>query len=184
VPRRLDWLILVFFLVNLLFITYQVDLEQLVIADPYHFTYPLWPPGPVVDAVHWWGSSFDPLVMARPTWWKMTIWIDVLLFGPFYAVAVYVFLTRRGWPRVIPICWAAAMLTVVTVIMGEEVAGPHRTPHLAVVALANAAWVAVPLLVLLRTALYQVHADGPLRTRSRRRERMIDSASDTIDDTT
>jgi hypothetical protein len=48
------------------------------------------------------------------------------------------------------------MQTVLTVIMGEEVAGPHRTPQLPVVALANAAWVAVPLLVLLRTALWRV----------------------------
>ena len=41
--RPLDIAILVFFLVNLLFITYVVDLEQLVIANPAHFTYPIWP---------------------------------------------------------------------------------------------------------------------------------------------
>ena len=39
-----DIAILAFFLINILFITYIVDLEQLVIADPAHFTYPLWPP--------------------------------------------------------------------------------------------------------------------------------------------
>ena len=157
--RRVDWLITLFFLVNLLFITYQVDLEQLVIADPYHFTYPLWPPRPVVDAVHWWGSNFDPLLMARPVWWRMTIWIDVLFFGPFYAAAIHRFLTRRTWPRVPAICWAAAMLAVVAVIMGEEVAGPHRSPRLPFVALANAAWVAVPLLVLWRASARQKYND-------------------------
>ena len=36
-----DIAILAFFLINILFITYIVDLEQLVIADPAHFTYPL-----------------------------------------------------------------------------------------------------------------------------------------------
>ena len=45
--------------------------EQLVIADPYDFEYPSWPPRFMVDAVHWWGRTFDPLLMARPTWWKV-----------------------------------------------------------------------------------------------------------------
>jgi hypothetical protein len=42
------------------------------------------------------------------------------------------------------------MLTNVTIILGEEAAGPHRTPHLSVVLLANAAWVLVPLYILYR----------------------------------
>jgi hypothetical protein len=47
-----DIAILAFFLVNILFITYIVDLEQLVIADPAHFTYPIWPPPIAVDTIH------------------------------------------------------------------------------------------------------------------------------------
>ena len=39
--------------------------EPLVIADPNHFTYPLWPPAAMVDLVHWWGRTFDPALMAR-----------------------------------------------------------------------------------------------------------------------
>ena len=69
-----------------------VDLEQLVISNASHFTYPLWPPPFAVDLVHWWGRSFDPLVIARPVWWKVTIWIDALFFGPFYLMAIYAFL--------------------------------------------------------------------------------------------
>jgi len=49
--RRGDLLIVAFFLLNLLVITYVVDLEQLVIPDPAHFTYPLWPPRFAVDAL-------------------------------------------------------------------------------------------------------------------------------------
>ena len=64
--RRGDIAILAFFLVNILFITYVVDVEQLIIPNPAHFTYPIWPPKPAVDAVHWWGQTFDPVLMARP----------------------------------------------------------------------------------------------------------------------
>jgi hypothetical protein len=141
-----------FFAVNLLFITYMVDLEQLVIPDPAHFTYPAWPPRFMVDLVHWWGRTYDPLVLARPVWWKMTIWIDALAFGPFYAVAIYAFFRGRAWIRLPAIMWASCMLTEVTVIMGEETFGPHRSPQLGVVWLANAGWILFPLLVLLRMA--------------------------------
>jgi hypothetical protein len=39
-PRRrpADWILLAFFAVNLFFVTYLVDIEQLTIANPYHFS--------------------------------------------------------------------------------------------------------------------------------------------------
>ncbi|HSN32504.1 MAG TPA: hypothetical protein VLU41_07450, partial [Ideonella sp.] len=66
--RRYDLAFIVFFAINLGFITYIVDLEQLVVADPAHFTYPVWPPHALVDLVHWWGRNFDPPLMAREPW--------------------------------------------------------------------------------------------------------------------
>lgn len=76
--RRLDVIIVAFFLINLLFVSYFIDTEQLVIANPAHFTYPIWPPRPVIDAIHWWGYNFDPLLIARPVFFKVTIWPPLL----------------------------------------------------------------------------------------------------------
>jgi hypothetical protein len=59
-----DIAILVFFVINILFITYIVDIEQLIIPDPSHFTYPLWTPPAAVDLIHWWGRTFDPVLRA------------------------------------------------------------------------------------------------------------------------
>jgi hypothetical protein len=50
--RPIDIATVIFFIINLLFITYIVDLEQLVIADPNHFNYQVWPPSKLVDLVH------------------------------------------------------------------------------------------------------------------------------------
>jgi hypothetical protein len=150
--RRLDLFFLGFFTLNLVVITYMVDLEQLVIADPARFTYPLWPPAFMIDATHWWGRTYDPLLLARPMWWKMTIWIDALFFGPFYAAAIYAFTKGREWIRVPAIVYASVMLTNVTIILGEEAFGPHRTPALGMVLLANAGWIIFPLLLLWRMA--------------------------------
>ncbi len=87
--RRVDIIIVAFFLVNLLFVSYFIDTEQLVIA----------PPGPVIDAVHWWGNNFDPLLIARPVFFKVTIWLDNLLYGPFYLIAICAYIKDDWTPE-------------------------------------------------------------------------------------
>jgi hypothetical protein len=148
--RPIDIALIVFFGINLFFITYIVDLEQLVISHVDHFHYPIWPPAPMIDLVHWYGHQFDPVLIARPAWWRATIWIDALFFGPFYALAIYAYWKGKNWIRFGSIIWASVMLTNVTIILFEEVLGEHATPQLGRVLLANAAWIIFPLIVLWR----------------------------------
>ena len=148
--RKVDWFFVGFFLINLFFITYIVDIEQIIIADPNHFQHPAWPPESMVRLVHWYGNSFDPLLMARPQWWKMTIWVDSLLYGPFYAFAIYAFIKGRNWIRIPAIFYSGMMFLGVTVILGEELAGPYATPHLPLVLGLNLPWLLVPFLLTAR----------------------------------
>jgi hypothetical protein len=148
--RPFDLSLIIFFLVNLVFVTYMIDLEQLVIANPDDFQYPFWPPAWMVDLVHWYGRNFDPVLIARPAWWRATIWIDSLFFGPFYVIAIYALWTGKPWIRFGSVVWASVMLTNVTIILFEEVNGEHATPELFRVFFANAAWVIFPILVLIR----------------------------------
>jgi len=150
--RPLDILFIAFFIINLGFITYIVDLEQLVIADPASFTPPAWPPTKLVALVHWWGHTFDPVLMARPAWWRATIWIDVLLFGPYYAVGLYAFIRGRDWIRIPSFLWSATMMTNVTIILFEEMIGSHRTPRPGMVLFANAPWLLLPVVMIARMA--------------------------------
>jgi hypothetical protein len=46
--------------------------------------------------------------------------------------------------------WAAVMLTTVTIILGEEIAGPFATDHLPLVLATNAGWLIVPIWVIVR----------------------------------
>lgn len=55
--RKLDWVIVFFFLFNLFFITYNVDIEQLIIPDPYQFQQPAWPRAPMVRLIHSYGET-------------------------------------------------------------------------------------------------------------------------------
>ncbi|MFO0754932.1 MAG: emopamil-binding family protein [Byssovorax sp.] len=148
--RKHDIVLLAFFVINLTFITYIVDVEQLTVADPRHFDYPIWPPAPLVDLIHWWGNNFDPPLMARPPWWRATIWIDSLFFGPFYAFAIYAYAKGRDWIRLPSLMWASVMMTNVTVILFEELLGPHKTPRPGMVLFANAPWLLLPIAVIAR----------------------------------
>ncbi len=152
--RPLDIAILAFFLVNLLFITYIVDFEQLTVPDPAHFTYPIWPPRAAVDMVHRYGQVFDPLLLARPPWWKATIWIDALLFGPFYLAAIYAYLAGREWIRIPSIIYSSMLITNVLIILSEEIYGVHASPHLPAVLLLNLPWLAFPICIIYRMWRY------------------------------
>ena len=147
--RPWDVVLAAFFCVNLFFITYIVDVEQLTMPDP-HGAYPWWPPRPLVDLIHWWGNTYDPLLMARPAFWRMTIWIDALGFGPFYAVAIYAVLRGRDWIRIPAVYWAGLMTANVLIILMEERYGVHATPRFAVVLAANLPWLLLPQAVLVR----------------------------------
>ena len=151
--RRIDIILILFFLINLLFVSYIIDIEQIVIANPAHFTYPIWPPRPAVDAIHWWGNSFDPLLMARPVFFKVTIWLDNLLYGPFYLVAIYAYSKGKEWIRLPSIIYAVSMMSGVIMILSDEAFGQYHTSHLAIVVAANASWIIFPLIILFRLSL-------------------------------
>ncbi len=146
--RKTDYIYLAFFFLNLFYITYIVDLEQLVVGDPSNFTYPIWPLPFLIDMVHWWGKTFDPLLMARPPWWKATIWLDSVFFGPYYAAAIYAFIKGKEWIRIPTFIYSSILFTNVFIIMSEEYFGPHATPSPGMVTLANAPWFLFPIFLI------------------------------------
>jgi len=148
--RPLDLVILIFLAISATFVTYVVDLEQLVIADPSDYDHPIWPPAPLVDLVHWYGRTYDPLLMARPAFWQMTVWIDALFFGPFYFVAIYAFVRGRNWIRVPALVWSGTMTADVLIVLMEERFGEWATPHFGFVFAVSLPWLLMPLVMIWR----------------------------------
>ncbi len=153
--KPIDVIILCYLLFNFIFVSYVISIEQIVIPGPVtlsprNFTYPAWPPQACVDIVHWWEGNFDPLLLARPVWYRATIWIDVLLFGPFTIVAAYAFIRRRNWIRIPAIVYSAIMFTNVTIILSEEIWGPHAAVNPLIPVIANASWFVFPFIIIAR----------------------------------
>jgi hypothetical protein len=91
--------------------------------------------------------------MARQPYWRATIWLDVIGFGPFYALAIYAFAKGRDFIRGPAFVWAGVMFANVTIILFEELWGAHASPRPGVVVAANAPWLVMPWLVVARLAL-------------------------------
>ncbi|MCW3997925.1 MAG: DUF2781 domain-containing protein [Candidatus Bathyarchaeota archaeon] len=156
--KIIDITLIVFYIFNFFFISYMFDIEQVVVLDhstygTAAFTYPIWPPKFIVDLNHWVGANFDPALLERPTWWRATIWIDIVLFGPFYAVAAYAFIRGKNWIRIPSIIWSSIMLTNVTIILFVEFTD-YVNPQWYVVILANLLWILMPILTITRMVLY------------------------------
>jgi hypothetical protein len=153
--RKTDWIYIGFFFVNLVFVTYIVDIEQLTIPDTSKFAYPLWPLPFFVDLVHWWGNTFDPLLMARPPWWKATIWLDSVIFGPFYAFALYAFIKGKEWIRIPTLVIMPILFTNVFIICSEEIFGQFAAKNLPMVLFANASWFLFPVFLIWKMAKHE-----------------------------
>lgn len=114
------------------------------------FQYPLWPPRIVVDAIHWYGSNFDPLILINDPWWLTLIWFDVLVFGPFYIFAIWAFIKGKEWIRGPSLIYAGMMIVDVIVILSEEFFGIHAAPNPWIPFIANFCWLLGPILVIIR----------------------------------
>ncbi|EOD25086.1 hypothetical protein EMIHUDRAFT_206176 [Emiliania huxleyi CCMP1516] len=102
--RPVDAVLIGWFCVGLA-VTFLVDIEAVLVQRPDLYGLdaahtPLWPPEPCVRAVRWWSAAADPLMHARPVWFRAAIWVEVLVQAPFYAVAIYAFVRQRSWVRV------------------------------------------------------------------------------------
>jgi hypothetical protein len=104
----------------------------------------------MVDLVHHYGATLDPLQLARPPFWRMTIWIDVVFFGPFYLFAIYAFLRGRDWIRLPALVWSGTMCANVLIILMEERYGQFATPHFPAVLALNTPWLLLPFAVIWR----------------------------------
>lgn len=148
--RPIDVALLGFFAFNLVFVSYVISLEQIAVANPANPGTPLWPPRGALALIHWWERTYDPLLWARPAWYRATIWIDVLVFGPYYAAALFAFARGREWIRTPSLVWSGLMLANVSIILFDELCGEHASPHPFVVVGANASWAILPVLMIWR----------------------------------
>ena len=148
-----DRLLVGWFVVGLL-VTFLIDVEQVTVVDPARYGQPgftpLWPPEPCVRAIHWWGRTADTLVLARPAWFRVAIWLEIVVQAPFYALALLAFARGENWIRLPAVVYASVLLTIMPMVLGEQLGGPHATARPGLVLAVYSPYVFMPLLVAWR----------------------------------
>eukprot|EP01105_Mastigella_eilhardi_P016868 TRINITY_DN3863_c0_g1_i1.p1 TRINITY_DN3863_c0_g1~~TRINITY_DN3863_c0_g1_i1.p1 ORF type:complete len:246 (+),score=70.22 TRINITY_DN3863_c0_g1_i1:34-738(+) len=144
------WLLALFSAVNVVFITYSISLEALVIPDIDHIEqYPVWPPRVLVDALHKsWVRPYDPMLAARPVWYKTLMCWEVLFFGPYYIAVLIATLTKGNWIRMPTVIYSSVMLTKMSILISEEIFGEHKSPRPDLIAAVHLPYVLLPLLLI------------------------------------
>lgn len=148
------------------FIAFCIDMEQVLISDPRTYgtsaaTTPLWPPEVCARAVQWWGRQADALVLARPVWFQVAIWLEIFVQVPFYLLGIFAFVRRLDWIRIPAIVYSTVLFTIMPIVLGEQYYGEHATKKPLLVTAVYAAYVIMPALVLLRVWDPQVFKPPP-----------------------
>ncbi|KAA6398539.1 MAG: putative heat shock protein DnaJ family protein [Streblomastix strix] len=148
--KIIDAVFVGFFAINLLII-YSINIEQLIIKDPNNFTQPIWPPAPLIKVIHYYGYIYDYLLIARPLWYRISIWINVLLFGPFYAFSIFTYIRRSKFINELCLIWGSAMLMIVACILSEEIYGDNSSiGNLMIILSTYGSYIVFPILMLIR----------------------------------
>lgn len=95
-------------------------------------------------------SRWDPIFLRPPFVLRLICGIDLFVFGPFYLLAIYGFLKRRAWVRMLGIVYATAMLYSLAVYFGIEFVEERGRADLPMVVLVNGPYALVPLLLACR----------------------------------
>ena len=101
-------------------------------------------------ANYWYAAGTDPHLLDPPLALRLQTALSAFVFGPFYVLLVYAFVTARDWIRMPAIAYAAAMTYGMAIFLGGEFLGPHPPTNLGRFLAFNAPYLVIPLLLAVR----------------------------------
>ena len=147
--RSVDYFIMAFY-AGAFMVIYLLEIEQLVIADPENFDYPVWPPRKLVDLIQWWGLNYHGGLWARPAWYRATIWVDVFFSGPVYIAGIYAFYLKKAWIKYPAILQSFILIIIVFISAYEEIWGVYAGDQKVIVLTSMLLWMLGPMIVIMR----------------------------------
>ncbi len=100
-----------------------------------------------VRANYWYAAGTDPYFLAHPAHLQVQTFISGFIFGPFYLLLVYAFVTGRDWIRMPAIIYVSAMVYGMIVFLGSEFVSQLPPTNLAKFLGFNLPYLIVPLLL-------------------------------------
>jgi EXPERA (EXPanded EBP superfamily) len=105
---------------------------------------------PFARALYWYGTHYDPLLVANPLFLRIIAVLSVAWLGPAACVLCHGFLRRRNEIRGLGIAYAATLLYSVVVHMAIELLGDLPPPNLVVFWGLYLPYAVIPIVLLWR----------------------------------
>jgi hypothetical protein len=102
-------------------------------------------PNPLARANWFYARDADPLLIASPFYLQVSCFISAFVFGAFYPVLVYAFVTGANWIRVPAIVYVSAMTYGMVMFLCVEFLGPLPPTNLRWFLFWNLPYLLIPL---------------------------------------
>ena len=102
-------------------------------------------PNPLARANFFYADGADPLLLANPIYLQVSTFISAFVFGSFYPILVFAFVTGRNGIRIPAICYVAAMTYGMAFFLSMEFLGPMPPTNLPWFFFWNLPYLLVPL---------------------------------------
>jgi hypothetical protein len=137
--RRGDW----FFVLAFAFFTWSSWFSDIVPALGIPMSADS--PNPLARANFFYADGADPLLIANPLYLRVSTFISAFVFGSFYPVLVYAFVTGANWIRIPAIAYVAAMTYGMVFFLSMEFLGPLPPTNLPWFFFWNLPYLLIPL---------------------------------------
>jgi len=98
-------------------------------------------------ANYWYAADTDPYFLTHPVHLRIQTFISGFVFGPFYVVLVYAFVTGKDWVRLPAIIYVSAMAYGMLIFLGSEFLGGLPPTNFAKFAAFNFPYLLAPLML-------------------------------------
>lgn len=90
------------------------------------------------------------MLCVNPLWVRVMCFVSPFIYAPFYLVAVYAIVKGKEWIRVPIIAVATALFYSLTVILIDQIWGPHPATNVPLICIAYSTYWLLPIVLVVR----------------------------------
>ena len=114
-------------------------------------------------------GAWDPLFLDIPVWLRIMCTIEVVFFGPLYALSAFLLWYRNQWLPLVTYSFSGALFYSTVVYFAAELLYPIPGTNLLMVIVVNIPWSILPIALVWR--VHQLSSDGSLSDQQRQKQK-------------
>ncbi len=148
--RLVDHWFITYFLLNLSLVVLVFDVAIIFCPDPNLTCSILYISEENIKQLYDFAKENDQVMYHHRTWYLVTLYFGLFLWGPYYLFAIYGFIKKRNWIRIPTIIYSSILLFIMTQGISEQIWGEFQTTDIVQMFQNNLMHIVTPILLLIR----------------------------------